>query len=125
MGLTTAMRNHLAGLAIGTGQAFNSANSWLGVGDSTTAFAAAQTDLQAATNKLRKATDASYPQVASNVITMRATFGTSEANFAWQEWASFNAASGGVMMQRKVESLGTKTSAMAWTLTVTITLAVA
>jgi len=125
VGLTNAMRNHLAGLAIGTGTPFNAANAYLGVGDSTAAFAATQTDLQAATNKLRKGMDASYPQVASNVITMRATFGTSEANFAWQEWASFNAASGGVMQQRKVESLGTKTSAMAWTLTVTITYAVA
>jgi hypothetical protein len=46
----------------------------------------------------------------------------SDANFAWQEWAVFNASSTGRMLNRKVESLGTKTSSAAWTLTVTITL---
>jgi hypothetical protein len=105
----------------GGGTAFNNANAYLGVGDSSTAFAAGQTDLQAATNKLRKAMDATYPQVAGNVQTFRATFGTSEANFAWNEWGIFNASSGGTMMNRKVESLGTKTSAQSWQITVTLT----
>ena len=41
---------------------FNNGNAYIGVGDSTTAAAATQTDLQAATNKLRKAMDATYPQ---------------------------------------------------------------
>jgi hypothetical protein len=126
MALTTAYRDYVASLSAGAGgTAFNNANSYIGVGDSTTAFAAAQTDLQAATNKLRKAMDATYPQVAANVLTFRSTFGTSEANFAWQEWGVFNAASGGTMMNRKVESLGTKTSSQSWQITVTITLAVA
>jgi hypothetical protein len=122
MALTNAYRDLLASLAAGAGgTAFNNANAYIGVGDSTTAFAAAQTDLQAATNKFRKAMDATYPQVAANVLTYRATFGTADANFAWQEWGVFNAASAGTMMNRKVESLGTKTSAQSWQLTVTIT----
>lgn len=125
IGLTTAYRNLVAQFTTGTGTAFNNANSYIGVGDSSTAFSAAQTDLQAASNKLRKAMDATYPQVATNVMTFRSTFGTSDANFAWQEWAVFNASSGGTMLNRFVESLGTKTSAQSWQLTVTITLAVA
>lgn len=103
----------------------NNANAYLGVGDSTTAFSAAHTDLQAATNKLRKAMDATYPQRSSNVLTFRSTFGTSDANYAWQEWAVFNASSSGTMFSRKVESLGTKTSAQTWILTATITVAAA
>ncbi len=111
---------------------FNNANASIGVGDSTTAAANTQTDLQAATNKLRKAMDASYPThtdstgtVGSLTITFRVTFSTAEANYAWQEWAVFNSPTAGVgrMLNRKVESLGTKTSAASWTFTVTISLA--
>lgn len=122
MALTNAYRDFLTTLAVGGGgTAFNNANTYIGVGDSTTAFAYTQTDLQAATNKLRKAMDATYPQVAGNVQTFRATFATTDANFAWQEWGVFNASSGGTMMNRKVESLGTKTSSQSWQITVTIT----
>jgi hypothetical protein len=103
----------------------NSSNAHLGVGDSSTAFAAAQTDLQAASNKLRKGMEASYPTRSSGAMTLRSLFGTSEANFAWAEWGSFNANSGGTMFTRKVEALGTKTSAQSWQLTATITLAAA
>lgn len=126
MALTNAYRDYLASLSAGAGgTAFNNANSYIGVGDSSTAFAATQTDLQAASNKLRKAMDATYPQVAANVLTFRSTFATGDANFAWQEWGVFNAAAAGTMMNRKVESLGTKTSSQSWQLTVTITLNVA
>jgi len=100
---------------------FNNANSYLGVGDSTTAFSASHTDLQASTNKLRVAMDATYPSRSGLVVTCRSTFSTSQANFHWQEWAWFNAGSSGTMMNRKVEDLGTKTSAQAWQLTATIT----
>ncbi len=123
MGMTNAYRDHLAGASIGEAVTpFTNANAYLGVGDSSTAVAATQTDLQAATNKLRKAMDATYPSRAANVMTFRATFGTSEANFAWNEWGVFNAAAAGTMMNRKVESLGTKTSAQSWQITVQLTL---
>jgi hypothetical protein len=59
------------------------------------------------------------------VLTFRASFGTSEANFAWNEWGIFNAATGGTMMTRKVESLGTKTSSQSWQITTTITVGIA
>lgn len=122
MALTNAGRNHIAQAIIGEAvTAFNNANAYIGVGDSSTAFAGAQTDLQAATNKLRKAMDASYPTRATNVLTFRATFATTDANYAWNEWAIFNGSSGGTMLSRKVESLGTKTSAQSWQMTVDIT----
>jgi hypothetical protein len=126
MALTNAGRDHIATDLVGEAvTAFNNANAYLGVGDSTTAFAATQTDLQAATNKLRKAMDATYPTRATNVLTFRSTFGTSEANFAWQEWGTFNAASAGTMLNRKVESLGTKLNTQSWQLTVTLTVTAA
>ncbi|MEV6033580.1 hypothetical protein AB0L65_20665 [Nonomuraea sp. NPDC052116] len=108
---------------------FNAANAYLGVGDSTTAAAATQTDLQATTNKLRKAMDSSFPAhgdgtASTNAtIVFRSTFASGDANFAWNEWGIFNGASGGRMLNRKVEALGTKTSAAAWTLSVALTLA--
>lgn len=109
--------------------AFDNSNAYVGVGDSATAAAATQTDLQASTNKLRKAMEATYPQhtdgtgAASNAeVVFRSSFATGEANFAWQEWAIFNASTAGRMLNRKVESFGTKSSGT-WTLTITLTLA--
>jgi len=126
MPLTTAGRDYLAGAVIANPSTlFNNANAYIGVGDSTTAFSAAHTDLQASTNKLRKAMEASYPTIATNVITFRSLFVTGDANFAWQEWGIFNASSAGTMLARKVESLGTKTSAQSWQMTADLTLTAA
>jgi len=125
MPLTNAYRNLMASATVGNSiTPFNNANAHIGVGDGTAAFNASQTDLQG-TNKARKAMDSGYPTLATNVMEFRSTFGTSEANFAWQEWGVFNASAGGTMMNRKVESLGTKTSAQSWQITATITLGVA
>lgn len=121
--LVTAGITLLLNLLIGAGgTVYSNANAHLGVGDSTTAAAIGQTDLQAATNKLRKAMDATYPSVATNVLTARATFATGDANFAWEEVALFNASSAGTMLNRKVGNLGTKTSSATWVLTLTITI---
>lgn len=110
---------------------FNNAQAAIGVGDSSTAAAATQTDVQASTNKLRKAMDATYPTHTDATtsgaasIVFKSTFGTSDANFAWQEWIVANSATAatGRALNRKVESLGTKTSAASWAFTVTLTLA--
>ena len=125
MALTNAGRDFIAQALMNdsTPTFFTNANSYLGVGDSSTAYAAAQTDLQAATNKLRKAMDSTYPQRATNVLTFKSTFADAEANFAWNEWAVFNASSSGTMLSRKVESLGTKASGT-WVLTATITVSI-
>jgi len=126
MALTNAGRDVIAAMILGEATTdFNNANSFLGVGDSTTAFAATQTDLQAATNKLRKAMQATYPSRATNVLTFRSLFDTADANFAWEEWGTFNASSGPTMLNRKVEALGTKTSAQQWQLTITLTVVAA
>ena len=126
MPITDAGRNAMVQATVGAGgTAFNNANAYIGVGDSTTAFNASQTDLVAASNKTRKAQDATYPQGSSNVLTFRSTFATGDANYAWQEWGVFNASSGGTMLNRKVESLGTKTSAQTWQFTVTLTVTTA
>jgi hypothetical protein len=122
MGLTNAGRDLIAQALIGEAvTSFANANAYLGVGDSSTAFAATQTDLVAASNKLRKAMDATYPQRSNNVLTFRATFAANEANWAWNEWGVFNAAAAGTMLNRAVASLGTKTSAQTWQVTVTLT----
>lgn len=115
-------------LLIGAGgTVFNNANAALGVGDSSTAFAVGQTNLQGAvnvTNRIRKAMDATFPSRAANVITFRSTFATTDANFVWNEWAFFNNVTdgSGTMLNRAVANLGTKTSASAWQFIATETL---
>jgi hypothetical protein len=122
MPLTDAGRNLMAADVIGEAiTEFNNANARIGVGDSNTAFAAAQTDLQAAVNKARKAMDATYPQRAVNVLTFRSTFATGEANFTWREWGVFNDPAAGTMLNRKVEDLGAKVNTQTWQFTVTLT----
>ena len=126
MALTNAARDLIAQALIGEAYlTFANANARIGVGDSSAAFTASQTDLQASTNKLRKAMEAAYPTRAGNTLTFRSIFGTSVGNFAWNEWGVFNAASGGTMLNRLVASLATKTSAQSWQVTVTVTVVAA
>lgn len=102
-------------------------NGYIGVGASATAAAATQTDLL--TTPTRKVFDGTYPQhtdgdsLSSHAdVVYKATFATGDANIAWNEWGIFNASTGGRMLNRKVESLGTKTSAASWAFTVTLSL---
>lgn len=112
----------LLDLLIGAGgTVYSNANAHIGVGDSNTAVAAGQTDLQAASNKLRKAMDATFPSRAGQVMTWRATFGSADANFVWAEIALFNASSAGTMLSRIVQAMGTKASGTSWVATYTIT----
>lgn len=123
MALVNLARDMVADALIGgsTYTKLNNANAHLGVGDSATAFAATQTDLVAATNKLRKAMDATYPTRAANVVTYRSTFATADANWAWNEVGTFNAAAAAQMASRVVQALGTKTASSSWVLTHTQT----
>lgn len=124
MALTNAGRNFIAQAIINdTPTFFTNANARIGVGDSSTAFAASQTDLQAATNKLRVAMESGFPTRTDNLLTFKSSFGSSEANYAWNEWGIFNDASAGVMLNRKVEALGTKSSGT-WVLTVELTVTI-
>lgn len=108
---------------------FNNANAAIGVGDSSTAAAATQTDLQASSNKLRVAMNSSYPSHTDGVtspaatITFQASFGSVQANYAWNEVAIFNSSTAGIgrMLNRLVQSFGTK-SGGTWSMTVTVTI---
>ena len=122
MALTNAGRDHIAKCLMNDTSPtfFDNANSFLGIGDSTTAFSATQTDLQAATNKKRNAMEATYPQRTDNALVFKAIFATGDANFAWNEWGIFNASTGGVMLNRVIEGLGQKNGGN-WGFTVTLT----
>ena len=100
---------------------FNNAGTQIGVGDSNTAASPSQTDLQASSNKTYKGMDSGYPTSTSQKATFKASFGASEANYAWNEWVVKQATSG-KCLNRKVDSLGTK-SGGTWTIQVDITLA--
>jgi len=120
MGLTDAGRRLMLDKLIGAaGTVFDGTNSYLGTGDSSTAFAASQTDLQAASNKAREIVD-SAPTRSTDTLTFIATMEAADNNFAWNEVGAFNASSGGTMLSRLVQSLGTKASPAVWTLTYTL-----
>ena len=121
--VTTIGLNNTLDLAFGLGgTALSSANARIGVGDSSTAFSLGQTDLQASSNKLRKGMEATYPSRTGQTVTLRSSFGSAEANFAWREYGLFWGASGANMLSRRVQNLGTKTGGSTWLLTATVTL---
>jgi len=94
----------------------------LGVGDGTAAEAATQTDLQGV-NTFFKDMDSGYPTYGTaQKITFQSTYAETEANFDWQEWGVRTKAPDLVMLNRKVDNMGTKASGAVWTLTVEITL---
>lgn len=111
-GITEVLKLAVAGSAT----AYSSSNARLCVGDSNTAAAAGQTDLQAATNKFRQLVDGA-PSVVGNTVTFVATFAAANANFAWQEVGVANHATAGAMWSRTVSSLGTKVNPAVWVLT--------
>lgn len=117
-------------LLIGAGgQALNNTHARIGVGNSSTAASASQTDLQAAAgsaNRWFQLMDATYPSRSAQTLTFQATFGSSDGNFTWAEWGiDAGTASGNTvtapMLNRKVEALGAKTTGT-WVLQVQITI---
>lgn len=102
--------------------AFSAANARIYVGSDSTAEAASQTGVVAVTNKAVAAMDSGYPSVSGRAIVFRASFDDATANFAWNEAAITNGTgTGAIAMNRKVASLGTKTTGT-WTLQLTISL---
>jgi hypothetical protein len=75
----------------------------------------------AATNKLFKAMNATYPIRTSQTMAWQSDFLTGEANYAWNEWSVRNSSGADKNINRKVQSLGTKASGT-WTLTGQVTL---
>lgn len=106
----------------GAGTHFGNANAYLGVGDSNTAASASQTALQAASNKAYKAMESGYPSASGQTLTWRSVFGSSDANFDWNEFTVANGNSdSAVNLNRKVSAQGTKASGQVWTLDLAIT----
>jgi hypothetical protein len=109
----------ITGEVSGSGHIFDNTTAQIGVGDSSTAADPSQTDLQG-TNKTYQGMEGGYPTSTNQKATFKASFGESEANYAWNEWVVKQATSA-KCLNRKVENLGTKSSGT-WTLEVSITL---
>ena len=110
----------VTGVVSGAAHIYDNAAAQIGVGDSSTAADATQTDLQAATNKTYKAMEAGYPTSTTQKVTLKSSFGTADANYVWNEWVVKQATSL-ICLNRKVEALGTKSTGT-WTLEIDITL---
>jgi len=106
------------------GTTFSNANAYLGVGDSNAAAAAAQTDLQAGVNKTYVGMVVAFPVVGTTAITFQSDFTGALGTYAWEECATFNgnAPPASAMLNRKVQSLGTKAAGATWTLSMVITI---
>jgi hypothetical protein len=116
--------NEIWSLICGTGGVkFDNTNAYIEVGDDDTAAAAAQTGLLGA-NKFAQPMDATYPTYGtSQKATFRATFATGDANFAWKEITIINGDDDAHdNLNRKVQAMGTKTSAVSRVATVELSI---
>ena len=111
----------VTGAVSGASHIFDNAAAQIGVGDSSTAANATQIDLQAAVNKTYKGMEGSYPTSTAQKLTCKSSFGSGDANYVWNEWVVKQSTSA-KCLNRRVESMGTKSSGSTWTLEVTITL---
>jgi hypothetical protein len=78
--------------------------NWIGVGDSTTAAAAGQTDLQASSNKLWKEISTSDRVYVRPTLFLSADFGYSDANFTWNELAIRDNQGSPLLWARQIDS---------------------
>lgn len=121
--LTEGITEALTLLIGGTATAFDSTHAFIGVGDNSVAPSAAQTGLQATTNKLYKAMNSGYPQVSGTSVTFQADFLEDEANFAWEEFTVANGDSDdAINLNRRAVSMGAKEYPMVRTVELVITL---
>lgn len=132
--VTAAGLNRLTSLLIaGGGQALTNTATRLGVGDGAGTAAVGDTDLSAAagsTHRWFQVMDATYPQQSNGVLTVRATFGTADGNFAWNEFgidvgtptvSSGNTVAALLFNHKTSIAQGTKASGQTWTATGTVT----
>lgn len=88
-------------------------------GDNTTNDVAASNTALTGASITAVAMDATFPSVSGQTATFKMT--TSGANHQWNEWSIDNGNSANKNLNKKIESLGTKTTGT-WSLTATITL---
>jgi len=112
----------VTGAQVQTNREFSEANAQIGVGNSNTAADPTDTDLIGA-SKCYKAMEGGYPTSTTQKATFKSSFGSADANYAWEEWVvkSVSGTPTNICLNRKVESLGTKSTGT-WTLEVDITL---
>jgi len=122
------LTGRISGIDVATA-IWDAANANLGVGNSNQAEVDEDTTLIGA-SKLYKTMDGTYPQRAAadtaedQFVEWRSTFGSAEANFAWEEYTVSNTtADTGKNLNRKTSSKGTKASGESWTLSLKITFA--
>ncbi len=139
--LTRLGRKRLIDRLVGTtsNQALDATHLRIGVGNSATAAVDTDTDLGAAAgagNRQFQLADSAATVgtgASSGVMTVVATFGTGVGNFAWAEWGLDGGTANGTtvtadtnttpgLVNHKITSLGTKTSAASWVFTVTVTI---
>ena len=129
-GITTVGWGRILDRAVGsTAQSWDSGHCRIGVGTSTVGTAVGNTDLDSPTgtaNRYWQTVDA-LASTGTGGGTVRlsvvATFTSGNANFIWNEWgidqgsATGSGASVAPLLNRKVQSLGTKASPAVWTAT--------
>jgi hypothetical protein len=110
----------VCGLASPPG-AWSNANAKVCTGTGSGAANAADTQATF-TARVDKAMDATYPLLSSQQIQFKGTYGSADANQAWNEFGVINADGTPLLLNRYVTSKGTKASGETWTLEIDITL---
>lgn len=99
---------------------YTNALARVGVGNSTTAAAAAQTGLQGGSTAFA-AMDSTYPTSTSQKINLKGSFPDTFAEFAWEEGTADNGGSPNKNLNRLVQTKGTKPTGETWTSEIQIT----
>lgn len=129
--LTTAGLTRITALInAGGGNAVTSTTTRVGAGNGVGTAAVGDTDLSAAAGSANRWFQSCAVSVSAGVITMSATFGTADGNFAWNEWGadvgttntSGNTVAAVLLNHKTSIAQGTKASGQTWTATATITL---
>jgi hypothetical protein len=132
--LTTAGLTRLTSLLTGAGGvAITNTTARTGVGDGAGSAAVGDTDLSAAagsTHRWFQIMDATFPQTAAGVLTLKSTFASADGNFAWNEFGidiatatvtSGNTVNTTLFNHKTSIAQGTKVAGQVWAATATIT----
>lgn len=109
-------------LCSASGAEWSNANANLIVGTGSGAADPSDTEVTF-TSGVKKTMEATFPTYGtSQKATWKSSYGSGDANQAWNEFGVLNAASSGKLMNRKVSAQGTKTAGQTWELSLEITL---
>ncbi len=106
----------------GAGVSYANATAQLGVGNSSAAVVATQTDLQGGATVEWVGMDGGFPTYgASQTLVAKSTFTGTLGNFAWEEYSLRNSVGANINANRKLSTQGTKVNGQIWILTQTLT----